>query len=91
MRKGGSSAPRIRQSLSVSAYGDLGAKTLARDVLKCPTECKLSSVLGRCLTSNQDSTPLLADDQPSDATVGRLADLRLDLFDEGFHCHCPLT
>jgi hypothetical protein len=74
-----------------SCHGDFCSKLLARDELKGPAECELSGILRRGLASNPDSPPLFTHDETTNASVGRLTDPHLDLFDQGFHNDSPLA
>src|SRR5262249_59177628 len=50
-----------------------------------PVQGQLLHMLARGLSSDEDAAVILADGEVPDATVGRLADPRLDLFGEGGH------
>ena len=64
---------------------DVGAETLTRDKLECPTQGELFRVLGRRLTLNQDASTLLFDDEMPDATMSCLTNVLLDLLYESYH------
>src|SRR5262249_39117848 len=76
--------PRARPApVALLSDGDLGTEVISRPGFGGPMQGQLLDMLARGLAPQEDAAVILADGQVPDATLGRLADPRLDLFGEG--------